>query len=132
MRKQSANWYIAATHYLTAGFVVPLLIIFIFGLFIGFLPVLPPVLMYLLYSVVMVLAIWLAVIYSANFLKKKYIIKDKSKIVNLSTIYLVVVGIIGLVLQGFSILSIVVLAVMAVVFYFGSKRYIEETVEMPE
>jgi len=129
MRKQSANWYIAATHYLTAGFVIPLLIMFIFGLFIGFLPVLPKMLMYLLYSGVMALAIWLATIYSANFLKKKYIIKDRNKIVNLSTIYLVVLGIIGLVLQSFSVLSIIVLVVEAVVFYLASKKYIEETSE---
>ncbi len=129
MRKRSANWYIAATHYLTAGFVIPFLMMFIFGFFIGFLPVLPPVLTYLLYSIVMAIAIWLATIYSANFLKKKYIIKDRNKIVNLSTIYLIVIGIIGLVLQGFSVLSIVVLAVMAVVFYLASKKYIQETSE---
>jgi len=129
MRKSSANWYIAATHYLTAGFVIPLLIMFIFGLFIGFLPVLPAALMYILYSVVMAIAIWLATIYSANFLKKKYIIKDKNKIVNLSTVYLAVIGIIGLVLQSFSVLNIVVLVVEAVVFYLASKKYIGETSE---
>jgi len=131
MRKQSANWYIAATHYLTAGFVIPLLMMFVLGIILGFLPVLPKAVMYLLYLVVMALVIWLATIYSANFLKKKYIIKDKNKIVNLAMIYLVVLGVIGLVLQ-FSVLYILVLAVEAVVFYLGSKKYIEETAEVQE
>jgi hypothetical protein len=131
MKKHSANWYIAATHYLTAGFVIPLLVMFIFGIVLGFLSVLPTVILTLLYAGIMALAIWLATSYSANFLKKQYIIKDKDKIVNLSTIYLIVLGTINLVLQ-FSVLSIILLAVMAVVFYLGSKRYIEETPEVSE
>ena len=97
--------------------------------------ILPPALSYLPHSVGMAIATWLATIYSANFLKKKYIIKDKNKIVSLSTLYLVVVGIIGIIgsaLQSFSF-GIVVLVVMVVTFYLASKKYIEETSEeMPK
>ena len=130
MRKQSANWYIAATHYLTAGFVIPILTILILGLFIGFLPILSPIVSGLFYFVVIALAVWLGVIYSANFLKKTYIVKNKDKIVNLSTIYLIILGIIGLTVFGFSIFDCIILAIMAVVFYLGSRRYIEETPEI--
>jgi hypothetical protein len=130
MRKQSPNWYIAATHYLTAGFVIPLLAMLALGLlFSSVLQAVPPILMNLIYLIVIALIVWMATIYSAKFLKKKYLIKDKNKIVNLSTLYLVCVGIISLALQGFPPWSIVDSIVMAVVFYLASKKYIEETSE---
>jgi hypothetical protein len=130
MRKRSANWYIAMTHFLTAGFIMPFLLFFVFGLLFGnALRTISATLMHLIDLTVTVLVVWIATIYSANFLKKKYIIEDKNKIVNLSTLYLVCMSIISLLLRGFSLWSIVNLIVMIVVFYLASNKYIEETSE---
>jgi membrane protein implicated in regulation of membrane protease activity len=134
MRKKSANWYIAATHYLTAGFVIPILMMLFLGLVLGFLPKLPSVVKPLIHLGAMSLAIWLGTIYSANFLKKRYIIKDKNKIVNLATGYLIVIDIIWLAINWlgfrfFSLYSVITSVIMAVVFYLASKKYIKETSE---
>ncbi len=79
-RKKSSNWYMAATHYLTAGFAIPFVIGLVATLLVRvglstFFSV--PLLLTIFLLVIGVLSIWLGTMYSANYLKKAYIIDDK-------------------------------------------------------
>ena len=137
-KKQSANWYIAATHYLTAGFVVPLLGGLVAGILLAALNVNNPTQLYVIRALVAVVLIYLGVMYSARYVNKTYVITDARKIVNLSTIYIIVLSVIfiafpawyaaskGLVTSTndiqFQALNVII---TVVVFYFASKKYIK-------
>ena len=143
-QKKSSNWYIAATHYLTAGFAIP----FVIGLIASFLiragaPAFlsAPLLLMVFLLVIRVLSIWLGIKYSANYLKKAYIIEDKDKIVNLATTYFVVLNFGYFLVQIFSsnkfigrglagadtAYSLVEIIIAVVLFYIFSKKYIRNT-----
>lgn len=134
-KKQSASWNIAATHWLTSGFVIPLILTFVVVLVLGLvfgenLKNNANVIAFasILYSP---LIYWLGVMYSARYVNKKYFIKDSNEIAKLATLYLLVVG------GGYRIFQIVngsgltvehigfVLAVVA--FYIASKKYIRSS-----
>ncbi len=88
--KESAVWYVAATHYLTAGFAIPLVVNLAYGFFgpqlLG-----PETLLYVLIGIALgVMGVWLGVKYSANYLKKRYVIQDARRVVFLSTTYMAV------------------------------------------
>lgn len=144
-RKQSAEWYIAATHYLTAGFVIPLLISVAWSLIVRIINlrsgmVVSGTTMNIFSLLLGAIAVWLGVMYSANYLKKKYIIQNKERIVRTATIYMIVLtlgfylitfylarsqeGLISksdLLHNGLSIFVIISL------FYLFSKKYIKNT-----
>ena len=143
-QKKSSNWYIAATHYLTAGFAIP----FVIGLIASFLIragalafLSAPLLLMIFLLVIRVLSIWLGIKYSANYLKKAYIIDDKDKIVNLATVYFVVLNFGYFLIQIFSsnkflggkvagvdiAYSLIGLIIAAVLFYIFSKKYVRNT-----
>lgn len=134
-RKKSANWYIAATHYLTAGFAIPILI----GLVATFIifPLLSlksAILIFWFKSVLSILAIWLGVIYSARYLRETYIIENRNSIVNLSTTYFVIIGTACTLFDVFSgkimgtviVYNFIWLVVAAILFYIFSKRYLTD------
>jgi hypothetical protein len=135
-KKKSSNWYIAATHYLTAGFAIPFLI----GLAATFI-VFPLIKLELSFLItifgigIRILSIWLGIMYSANYLKKTYIIENKTKIVNLSTMYLVVLNVGYILVQiirvgtagldiAYSFFSAILVSFL---FYIFSKKYIQNT-----
>lgn len=139
LQKKSSNWYIAATHYLTAGFAIPLVI----GLIATFLikvsaPIFisAPILLAIFLLTIKLLSLWLGIRYSANYLEKAYIIDNKDKIVNLSTIYFAVLHFGYFLLQALNIsrygnekliglgLEIIITTVL---FYVFSKKYIRNT-----
>ncbi|MDP2930174.1 MAG: hypothetical protein Q8N56_01005 [bacterium] len=150
MKKQRSNWYIAATHYLTAGFAVP----FLLGLLTSFLILNIPLPTRLLFTtgiggilfgfILLILAIWLGTMYSARYLKKTYVITSESKqrIVNLATIYFVVLrsifymtGFLWAILiarvSGAMILNLLLqllflVATGGALFYYLSRKYITE------
>ncbi|OGG50135.1 hypothetical protein A2763_01160 [Candidatus Kaiserbacteria bacterium RIFCSPHIGHO2_01_FULL_54_36] len=96
-QKVSKDWYIAATHYLTAGFAIPFLISAAFTLatipFIGMdengnlVNGNAQTFMYFAPIIVGIIATWFGVMYSSRFLKKRYVIPDANRIIKLSTIY---------------------------------------------
>lgn len=89
-KKDSASWYIAATHYITAGFLAPLAIgtIGAFAIF-PLLFFLPQTILFVMQFVLAVIAVWLGVVYSASYVKKTYVLKDINKIVLLATSYFI-------------------------------------------
>lgn len=133
-KRKAASWYIAATHYLTALVAVP----FPFGILMAFviMPLLasfPVLLIRVVQLLVLIFAIWLGVMYSARYIKKNYIIKDKVSVIQSATMYLVVLHL-GYVVIQFStgniaeadlIYSIVRIVIIVPLFYFWSKKYID-------
>lgn len=133
-KKQSKDWYIAATHWLTAGFVMPLIV----GLILG-IPVMlitgenNAVLFQVLMQIIWIFTIWLGVMYSAKFLAKTYIIKDSNNIARLATIYLGVVGSLVRIknlsngMDVIYVINLVFFVVGVAVFYILSKKYIKNS-----
>lgn len=135
-KKKSASWYIAATHWLTSGFVIPLILTFvialIFGLIFGKDAIKEARLIAFSLIIYMPLIYWLGVMYSARYINKKYFIEDSNEIAKLATLYLTLVG------GGFRLIQIFndskvtfehvgfVLAIIA--FYIASKKYIRNTI----
>ena len=135
-RKQSSSWYIAATHYLTAGFAIPLIVNIIAAFTV--VPFLvstgSPIVVFAGTLAIGLIAIWFGVMYSANYVKKTYIILDPKRVVKFSTEYLIVVlgGILvffqmaqGVTIEGV-ISSAINLAVVVAVFNFASTKYLGE------
>ena len=131
-KKQASSWYIAATHWLTViitsyifGIIVVLLLISIFkieedGVFAGILD-----------SLLLVVIIYFSVRYTAKFINKRYIIENSKKVVNLATIYLLIIPgisrIYSLFTEGFDLVSIIgfiAFVVILIIFYITSKKYI--------
>jgi hypothetical protein len=132
--KKSANWNIAATHYLTAGFAIPFLIHLVSGIFISSLRITSPSIVSFIGLLISALSIWLGVMYSVKYLKKTYLITENNKIVMLSTIYFVVLGLgyllfycITLGLTSNLLFAFVTFVVEAALFYFASKKYLQNT-----
>ena len=134
-QKKSSNWYIAATHYLTAGFAIPFVVGLVVALLarMGLFTFLSTQLASVIFSLVIsVLSIWLGTMYSANYLKKAYIIENKNKIVNLATLYFVVLHFGYFLFQIFrsnklTSYSLIGIIITAALFYIFSKKYIKNT-----
>lgn len=125
-KKEVSAWYAAATFYLTAGFVMPL----IFGLIYGF--IISPLvgvgtLDTILAIVFALLGIWVGIMYSARYIRKAYVIKDKNKIVNLATIYLVVLLLLWWVIFLQIPFFLIGYAIRVAIFYFLSRIYVKES-----
>ncbi len=130
-KKNSSDWYIATTHWLTAGFAVPFLIALIIGapLTLAFADnpkLLMPILMLL-----SLVSIWLGVIYSSKYVNKTYIIKDANKVVTQSTIILVLIGggfrLWKLLQTGILTYESIAFVGVVLIFYFASKKYIKNS-----
>ena len=141
-RKQSSNWYIAITHYLTSGFFFPGLAAFILGFvvlpLIGLKAFLQPLIYFLFILCSWILGMWWGIMYSASHLNKWYIIKEKSKIVSLSTDYYIVLYAIGAVIQFVSgrvtimtiVYTVIFLGITTFFFNLFSKKYIKNEDEL--
>ncbi len=134
-KKQSKDWYIAVTHLLTSGF-----LIFILNLVVIFLAIFlfrinlknNTTVFVIITSVIWILSIWPAVMYSARYINKAYIVQDSENIAKLSTMYFGILGgvfrLIVLFTETALLISIMKLAFFAIgvsVFYTLSKMYIK-------
>jgi len=139
-KKTSAEWYIAATHWLTAGFAIPFVLALVLSVPLllllakyGNSSYLPGVLSVLLN----ILGIWLGTIYSSRYLDKTYVIKDANKIINFSTAYLTIIGggfrAYGVMQTGtFHYIDLGFLLGIGV-FYMVSKKYVKNnTISTPQ
>jgi hypothetical protein len=139
-KKISPNWYIAATHWLTSGFVIPLLIVFVVGIPLSLLiGDQSPVVYVILIAAIQILSVWLGIMYSSKYVARTYIVSNKEKVASLATIYLVVIGLLfrssdyirnpGMDFARTT--DWVMFAIMAILFYILSKKYIKNTAEVP-
>ncbi len=132
-KKNRANWNIAATHFLTAGFVMPFLVKLVAMAIIGALFMsLSFATAYIIQLVVIILSVWLGVMYSAKYIYKKYVITNSGSIIGLSTAYTIVLQGILLIIgisrvNGVSTdtaYSVILSLVLILSFYFFSKKYV--------
>jgi len=132
-KKHSPEWYIAGTHWLTSmitAAIIGSIVIFllaiitqnIIALAIGALIIYP-------------LSMWLAVIYSARFINKRYEIANPNHIITLSTLFLVIVAggyrlfvTISNPISTISLANILGFLIMFVIFYFASKKYVVKNI----
>ena len=135
-RTVSTTWYIAATHFLTAGFAVP----FIATVLVGFVldRTIPGSLTAgLITLVVSVIAVWFGVIYSARYFEKAYIIPNPTSVIKYAVGYYVglyVLEMVGLLLisrdsmdwQATGLQTLSWLLSLAV-FYVASKKFLTAT-----
>ena len=129
-KKTSADWYIAATHWLTAT-IASVIFSVVIGILIAIISQNPIIIM-IGFIILYPLMMWFAVKYSARYLDKTYIIKNANQIVILSTVYLVIVGG-GLRLYNFLQNGIlkddyIGFALALIVFYFASKKFIRNNI----
>lgn len=142
--KESKLWYISATHYLTSGFVVPLILsvlsVFLFKSFLGNSY---QIWQFLITLIVSFFSIYLGVMYSASYLKKTYKIKNAKKIIKYSSVYFIFFSsLLFLLDSGSSIVNtykekgfatafwfiffpFVYLLIAFLIFYLTSKKYIK-------
>ncbi len=143
-KKQAANWYVAFTHFLTSGFAIPFLV---GGLLVLLFWKFPSLEIGWLQYLIGLAVIWLGVLYSARYINKKYLIKDRDRVIILSTVYfsfwLVILALPGgivSVVKTFSgkipweiiLNSIIIPIVQIVLFYVFSKKYIGDSMETNE
>ncbi len=142
-KKQSANWFIAATHS-TLALSIPLFLSFLIGILFTTFNVSDSIQLYVIILTYFIFT-YLGVIYSAQYVNKTYVISDAGKIVNLSTAYIFVFDVIFFGLGSSSALSdwylylsanggllgmtivvskTVIAAIIILIFYFASKKYI--------
>jgi len=91
-KKEVKDWYISATHYLTSGFIIPFfvgLLAFVIIFYTAGEENFPKFVLPL--SFLWLVSLWFGVIYSSKYLEKTYIIKNSDKIINLSTLYFLII-----------------------------------------
>lgn len=121
-KRESTNWYIAATHWLTTGLLLAL---------VWWIPVAiiinkdTPIFIVMGMKILWILTIWPGVIYSAKHLSKTYIIKNSGSIVNLSTFYSCIVPAFLLYAGSLSFVDFMFSVVGIVAFYILSKKYVK-------
>lgn len=133
-KKRSRNWYIAATHYLTSGLVMPLIITFIATFILAMLVRGESPILVVANIVILPLSLWLGARYSASFINRRYVVPNAQKVVKLSTVYLVVVW--GATYLYFlmaggatmaNVVNIIAFIIGGVVFYRTSQKYLKQT-----
>ena len=128
-KKQSAEWYIAGTHWLTSMIFAG--ITGAIALFLLAVITQDPTVLLIGTIVAYPLLMWAAVKYSANFINKRYVIANPQNIVNLSSIFLLIVagGYRGYAFANgangaLAIASAIGFFAALVVFYLASKKYV--------
>lgn len=125
-KKVSADWYIAATHWLTAFItgVIGAVILLILASLTG-----SSGLVAVSALLGWPIMLWLGVRYSARYLDKTYVIKNADHIIILSLIYLVIVGggsrVYEFMQTGIIKTEYLGFVIAVIVFYFTSKRYVK-------
>jgi hypothetical protein len=140
MKMESAAWKIASKHFLVPGFLIPGLISIATGLVFYSARINPEAtLPVFLLNIFTVVGIWFGVKYYARYISNKYIITNASKIVNLATIYNVmlltfVISVSVPVSDTYGIthdftnyvVTMMSGVVTVVAFYLASKKYIKQ------
>lgn len=92
--KPARTWYVAATHWLTAGFVMPFIAALVLNMLMGAVDFEPTrgVMEVSIEALIAVLGFGLGSVYAARYIHKKYVIDKPKTIANLAAIYSLVVN----------------------------------------
>lgn len=97
---EKSNWYIGTLHFLTAGILVPLVVSFIASSILLLVLEQDTVLMQLLSFVIWNLGLWLGIMYSARFIRKKFNNYSPSRVALEGVLYS---GLLALLLLGYGV-----------------------------
>lgn len=136
--KQVPPWWVAATHALTAFFVVPL------AVNLGLLYIVFPALLIetesitalIIWVIFSAIAIWYGVIYSTKYLDKAYLIAEPGKVVHTALVFAVIFSIVDWIVgleEGvgiFYVYGVLINIISLVVFYIASKRYVKANTDI--
>lgn len=134
-KEKSANWNIAATHYLTSGFFIPALWVVLINLLFLYLKIDNIYIIYPIFVIMYWLWLFLWVMYSASYLKKRYVIMNPVQVTKLSTIYFLVINTLIIFNRAFKniivdiftcIVIIIHILIFTYIFYLFSKKYIKQ------
>lgn len=127
--KQPTNLSIALTHFLTAGFATPVIVGALGYLLLQFFPNQPTFFRYLFGLALGIVAIWLGTRYSARYLKITYHLGHTDRIITLSVLFLILLGVLRLLFSfqtgdtTIMIYDTLQFVVMTSLFYLFSKKY---------
>lgn len=139
-KKLSSNYFIAAAHWLASGFAIPMLLVYGFGiplsLMIGDRM---PLVFVVSISFIQLVGIWLGVLFSSKYIASRYIVGNKVRVVSIATLYLIFIGVAYRVfdyvnnpgLDFARTIDWVTFAVIALLFYVLSNKYIVNTANVP-
>lgn len=129
-KKNSTDWYIAATHWLTsmvASGILGAIVIIAVAAFTN-----NSTIDLIATIIVSPLVMWLAVKMSASYVNKTYVVKNASQIILLSTVYLVIVAggyrVYGFINTGVFQNEYIGFIIALIVFYIASKKYVKNNV----
>ncbi|GEM_PF-6724744 len=137
-KKQRSNILIGANYFAWAGFLFPLLFIFILGLpFVFLAPWKTQEGVAIVMSVILLASIWAGTIFSAKRIAKKFVIKEAGKIVNWSALFYIIFYGLDRVSKVFKPVGMtavdkiytVCVVVGFIIFYFSSKKYVKNSEE---
>jgi hypothetical protein len=139
--KKASDWYNATTHTITSAFSYYIVANLVVGLIVGATLGAQNTAMVLVTYLLEIVAVWLAVYFSSQFLKGRYLIDALAKqhIAKLSTIYIGILFLLYVIIRfavgGTSglqfIVSLVSFVPHIIVFYFASKKYLPITATSP-
>ena len=152
-KKIYASWNLAATHFLTTAFMNTILKVFFIILITAILP--KGALIIISIFLAYIIAIWIAVFLSTKYINKKYLVTNSASVVNLSSIYALLlfllysfvlyrfdqiifvkiiklfsIATIDLPIQGTStdiMIKIVLPVIIFILFYLFSKKFIKNS-----
>jgi hypothetical protein len=133
-KKKSKNWYVALTHFLTAGIFFPLAFtLFIIAIF-DFVSRIEPspitLFVYLISVPPTILGLWLGNLVAVKYINKKYMVKNKNIILKYSVIYFIMYNLLffGANVKFNIALMILITIVEIFIYYFISKKYIAKII----
>lgn len=128
-KKQPTDLSIALTHFLTAGFAIPVIVGAMGYLLLQFFPDQSTFFRYLFGLVLGIVAIWLGTRYSAHYLKTTHHLAHADRVITLSLLFLILLGTLRLLFSfqtgdtTIMIYDTLQFVVMTSLFYLFSKKY---------
>lgn len=136
-KKQSHDWLIAATLWLTAGLAIPFIAGFALASFLDFVMLeKSPVLFTFLVSLISIVSVFFGTIYCARYINKTYVIKNSGAVVMLATAYMIILqggAKIYDMIRDFHLIRVVDLAFFTLgiaAFYVVSKQVVRNSDEV--
>jgi len=139
-KKQSSDWYIAATHYLTGVFIPNIIGKFVLVIVFGFANALLGIGGDLIANIEIIagtlVIVWFGSMYGARYINSHYFIKDAAAIAGIATVFCLIINVllfsVILMVQGQTpvidmVISIVSGLAISAVFYLGSKKFIKNS-----
>lgn len=126
--------YLSLLYWFMAGFVLPffvnLVLGFILGIFLVAVPLLTsPIVSGIVFYVVGLFGLLIGIQFTSKWLGRRYVIPDAEKVARYASLYMLAIGLVlriaGIIMNGAVQIETAAFLLTVVIFYFLSKRFIE-------